>query len=536
MLGCPLLPSAWAALVLLVLLGALFSLSELARKRATSSTATQTSPGKGWALGRQLWSSLSQVWSSSPSPSCSLPGPPSLPIFGNILDLAREHLPEHLTSLARRYGNIYRLRCGSTDMVVLNSTELIREALVKKWSDFAGRPQSYTGDVVCGGGKDLSLGDYSGVWRAQRRLVHSALQRCRASVLETVITQEAQRLKQVLLGYQETPVDLSEDFTLAASNIITTLVFGKQYEKGDPELSSLHSCLNEIVSLWGSPWISILDSLPFLRRLPNPPFARLLKAVARRDDIIRAHLEDYKKQRLGCSTGGDITAALLQSLESPGEAPESEALTEGHVHMAIVDLLIGGTETTASWLSWTVAFLLHSPQVQSSVSSELRSVLVSRCPVYSDRQTLPHLSALINEVLRLRPVAPLAVPHRATRDSSIAGHFIPKDTVVIANLFGAHHDPALWSAPYCFRPERFLGRGAGAAARGLLPFGGGARLCLGEGVARTELFLFAAHLLRDFEFLPPGGEGPPDLRGAVSVVHKVKPFRVIARPRPPTSC
>uniref|UniRef100_A0AAY4CGV4 Steroid 21-hydroxylase n=1 Tax=Denticeps clupeoides TaxID=299321 RepID=A0AAY4CGV4_9TELE len=74
----------------------------------------------------------------------ALPGPPSLPLLGNMLDLARDHLPSHLTTLARRYGNIYRLQCGSTTMVVLSSADVIREALVRKWSDFAGRPHSYT--------------------------------------------------------------------------------------------------------------------------------------------------------------------------------------------------------------------------------------------------------------------------------------------------------------------------------------------------------------------------------------------------------
>ncbi|MBN3295255.1 CP21A hydroxylase, partial [Amia calva] len=464
---------------------------------------------------------------SSPSPS--LPSPPSLPLLGHSLHLSHSHLHEHLTALARRYGNIYLLRCRGTRVVVLSSNEVIREALVKKWSDFAGRPQTYTGNAVCGVGVDISLGDYSPVWREQRRRVHCAIQHSRVSTLQHTITEEARRLKEVLLSYNGAPVDLMDDFTVAASNVITTLVFGKRYERGSPELSSLLSCLNEVVSLWGSPWITILDSFPLLRKLPNPAFARLMKAVARRDDIIRERLQEYKCQ--GQTPGGDITADLLQSLECPEGASGREALSETHVHMSIVDLLIGGTETMAAWLGWAIAFLQHRPEVQDSVSEELHSVLGNQCPEYSDREALPWLGALVSEVLRLRPVAPLAVPHCATRDSSIAGYFIPKDTVVIPNLYGAHHDPQLWSDPYCFRPERFLGEGA-SSSRLLLPFGGGARLCLGESIARTEIFLFTAHLLRDLQFLPPGNEEPlPDLRGTASVVHKPKPFRVIVRPR-----
>ncbi|XP_026854898.2 steroid 21-hydroxylase isoform X1 [Electrophorus electricus] len=471
---------------------------------------------------------LSSLFPHSVSPC--LPGPPPLPLLGNIHELTRDHLPLHLTALARRYGNIYRLYCGNTTMVILNSSEIIREALVKKWSDFAGRPHSYTGDKVSGGGQSISLGDYSEEWKTHRRLAHSALQRCTADSLHSIIEKQALHLKQVLLDYNEKAVDLSEDFTVAASNVITTLTFGKSYNKSSVELQELHGCLNEIVALWGSPWITALDSFPLLRWLPNPPFSRLMKEVARRNELIRTHLEEFK-QKTGGKEEGTLAASLLRCLESPDGTAQKMTLTAIRMHMTIVDLLIGGTETAAAWLSWAIAFLLHRPEVQAAVHEELRTVLQGQDPRYSDRHRLPYLCAVINEVLRLRPVAPLAVPHKASRDSRIAGYFIPKDTVIIPNLFGAHHDPEVWSDPYSFRPERFLDRGGGSL-RALMPFGGGARLCLGESVAKMELFLFTAYLLRDFQFMPASQEEPlPDLRGVASVVLKARPYRVIARPR-----
>nr|XP_054596296.1 steroid 21-hydroxylase isoform X1 [Nothobranchius furzeri] len=496
------------------------------------------------------------------SSSPALPGPPSRFLIGNMMEMTHDHMPSHLTNLAQRYGNIYRLKCGSTTLVVLNSGEVIREALVKKWSDFAGRPASYTGDIVSGGGRNISLGDYTEEWRAHRRVVHSALLRCCQQSLHGVIERQALHLRkvqktisscgnlswnvassrdltklglfttQVLMDYQGTAADLSEDFTVAASNVITTLAFGKEYDKTSSELQELHSCLNEIVGLWGSSWISALDSFPLLRKLPNPVFARLLKEVARRDEIIKQHLRDYKLQ--DNKKADAIMGSLLQAFDKQNNAEQGQLLTDVHVHMTTVDLLIGGTETTAAWLNWTVAFLLHRPEVQTRVYEELCTVLEERYPKYSDRHRLPVLSSVINEVLRLRPVAPLAVPHRAIRDSSIAGYFIPKNTVIIPNLFGAHHDPAVWSEPYSFKPERFL-EGGGGSARSLMPFGGGARLCLGESLAKMELFLFTAYLLRDFEFiLPERGAPLPDLTGLASVVLKIEAYRVVARPRPLT--
>ncbi|XP_077384189.1 steroid 21-hydroxylase isoform X2 [Festucalex cinctus] len=477
-------------------------------------------------------------------PTCpqgkSVPGPPSIFLLGNMLELTPNHLPSHLTRLAQRYGHIYQLKCGNTSMVVLNSSDVIREALVKKWSDFAGRPISFTGDIVSGGGRSISLGDYDDEWRAHRRLVHGALLRCCQQSLHEVIEKQAAHLCKVLKAYQGGAVDLSEDFTVAASNVITTLTFGKDYDKSSSELQELHTCLNEIVDLWGSCWISALDSFPLLRKLPNPVFSRLIREVSKRDDIIRKHLDDFKSQDNKAES--TITGHLLNGLHTKNEVVIGMInqaltlnrpfmlLTDTRVHMATVDLLIGGTETTAAWLNWTVAFLLHRPEVQTRVFEELCTVPEAHYPKYSERHKLPVLSALVNEVLRLRPVAPLAVPHRAVRDSSIAGYFIPRNTVIIPNLFGAHHDPSVWTEPYSFKPERFL-EGGGASPRALIPFGGGARLCLGESVAKMELFLFTAYLLRDFHFIPTEAS-LPDLTGIASVVLKVKRYKVIACPRP----
>uniref|UniRef100_A0A3Q3IHP7 Steroid 21-hydroxylase n=1 Tax=Monopterus albus TaxID=43700 RepID=A0A3Q3IHP7_MONAL len=467
---------------------------------------------------------LSRFLPRSTSPS--LPGPPSFFLIGNMMELTHDHLPIHLTNLAQRYGAIYRLKCGNTTMVILNSSEVIREALVKKWSDFAGRPLSYTADIVSGGGCSISLGDYNKEWRAQRRAVHSALQRCCRQSLHNLIERQALHLRKVLIGYQGSAVDLAEDFTVATSNVITTLALGKEYNKSSSELQQLHSCLNEIVALWGSSWFKC-------SKLPNPVFSRLLKEVAKRDEMIKNHLSRYKSQAK--ENKDTITGSLLQGLDKQHNTEHGVLLTETHVHMATVDLLIGATETTAAWLSWTVAFLLHRPEVQTRVYEELCTVLEGRYPKYSDKHRLPFLCSLISEMLRLRPVAPLAVPHRAIRNSSVAGYFIPKDTVIIPNLFGAHHDPAVWSDPYSFRPERFL-EGGGGSTHALIPFGGGARLCLGESVAKMELFLFTAYLLRDFQFIPPESEASlPDLRGVASVVLKVKPYTVIASPRPMTN-
>uniref|UniRef100_A0A2K5LN80 Cytochrome P450 family 21 subfamily A member 2 n=1 Tax=Cercocebus atys TaxID=9531 RepID=A0A2K5LN80_CERAT len=132
-------------------------------------------------------------------------------------------------------------------------------------------------------------------------------------------------------------------------------------------------------------------------------------------------------------------------------------------------------------------------------------------------------------VLRLRPVVPLALPHRTTRPSSISGYDIPEGTVIIPNLQGAHLDEMVWERPHEFWPDRFLEPGKTSRA---LAFGCGARVCLGEPLARLELFVVLTRLLQAFTLLPPG-DALPSLQPLphCSVILKMQPFQVRLQPR-----
>ncbi|CAI5768229.1 steroid 21-hydroxylase [Podarcis lilfordi] len=386
-----------------------------------------------------------------------LPGPRALPFVGNLLHLFHPDLPIHFHDLARQYGSIFRLRLGSKDMVVLNSTDLIREALLRKWSDFAGRPHGFVADLVSLGGKDLSLGNYTPTWRLQRKMAHVAFQRCLRGNMEQIVQSQARQLCKAFHGYGGKPVDLAKDFSLQACGVICSVLFGPL---DNFTIEKLHDCIYKIMENWGAISVQVVDALPFLKVFPNANLRHLLSCIKSRD-------------------------ALVQ-----------------HV--------------------------MKKHQIQERIHEELMAVVgTSRDPTYSDREHLPFLNATILETLRLRPSAVLALPHMTIRDTSLSGFSIPKGTTVITNLYGAHHDESKWHHPLEFRPERFLEEDpSGEAQRQLIPFGCGARVCLGETLGRMEAFHVLAHTLRDFQILPPSPGDLPDLRGFYRFIVHCKPFRV----------
>uniref|UniRef100_A0A8C9FB32 Steroid 21-hydroxylase n=1 Tax=Pavo cristatus TaxID=9049 RepID=A0A8C9FB32_PAVCR len=446
--------------------------------------------------------------------------------WGGALHLLHPGGPQHLHILTRTYGDPLCLRLGGREVVVLSSAAAIREALARRWGDFVGRPHSYLASLVSRGGQDLALGDASPEWRQQRGATRGALARA-VRHLEPLLELQGWALCQELSSYGAAPVDLFEAFAFHTCSTICRLAFGDLMPP-EAEVRSFTRCVVELLEVWGRASVRALDVLPPLRVLPNPGLRELLRLVECRDTFVETQIRWHQ----GCASPprDTVLGALLGGDPTVPMGP----LGGDRLHMALVDLFIGGTETTAAALLWAVAFLLHHPQVQDRVRAELRQVLgPTGTPKPGDMGRLPLLRATVTETLRLRPPAPLALPHCARRHSSIAGIPVPAGSIVIPNLFAAHHDPKIWDRPDEFLPERFLQ--PGAPWRALLPFGCGARSCVGEALARAELFVFLGHILQRFRLEPPSDGALPHLGVTAGTVLRCTPFRVRLVPCPPHS-
>ncbi|XP_028639203.1 steroid 21-hydroxylase isoform X3 [Grammomys surdaster] len=447
------------------------------------------------------------------------------PLAPGFLHFLRPNLPVYLLGLTQKLGPVYRIRLGLQDVVVLNSNRTIEEALIQKWVDFAGRPPIIHGAMDL----DLSLGDYSVMWKAQKKLSRSALMLGMRESMEPLIEQLTQEFCERMRAQAGTPVTICKEFSLLTCSVICCLTFG---DKQDSTLvHGIHNCVRDLLQAWNHWSIQILDIFPLLRFLPNPGLWKLKQFQEIRDHIVKQQLRQHKDSLVAGGQWKDMIDYMLQGLEKQRDGKDTEQLHEGHVHMLVVDLFVGGTETTATTLSWAVAFLLHHPEIQKRLQEELDLNLgPSSQLLYKNRMQLPLLMATIAEVLRLRPVVPLALPHRATKTSSISGYDIPKDMIVIPNIQGANLDETVWELPSKFWPDRFLEPGRNPRTPS---FGCGARVCLGEPLARLELFVVLARLLQAFTLLPPADGTLPSLEPQpyAGINLLIPPFQVRLQPR-----
>uniref|UniRef100_A0A670XX72 Steroid 17-alpha-hydroxylase/17,20 lyase n=1 Tax=Pseudonaja textilis TaxID=8673 RepID=A0A670XX72_PSETE len=219
-----------------------------------------------------------------------------------------------------------------------------------------------------------------------------------------------------------------------------------------------------------------------------------------------------------------VCSLCFNSSYEPGD-PEFESMLQ--YSQGIVDTV--AKQNMVDIFSWL--------QVQQKIQEELdQKIGFNRHPVLADRQHLNYLEATISEVLRIRPVAPLLIPHEALADTSIGEYYIPKGTEVVINLWSIHHDEKEWEEPGKFIPDRFLDKDGNriySPSPSFLPFGAGVRVCLGETLAKMELFLFIAWILQKFSLTVPEGDTLPEPEGKFGVVLQVPTYRVNATLREP---
>ncbi|XP_052008204.1 cytochrome P450 1A1 [Xyrauchen texanus] len=448
-----------------------------------------------------------------------LPGPKPLPIIGNVLEVGNNpHLS--LTAMSKCYGSVYQIQIGMRPVVVLSGNETIRQALLKQGEEFSGRPELYSTKFISDG-KSLAFStDQVGVWRARRKLALSAL-RSFATVqgesaeyscaLEEHVIKEGlyliERLHTVMKA--DGSFDPFRHIVVSVANVICGICFGRRYSHDDEELVGLVTISDEFGKIVGSG--NPADFIPFLRFLPSKSMKKFLDINARFNNfiqkIVKDHYDTFDKDNIR-----DITDSLIDHCEDRKLDENSNVQLSDEKIVGIVNDLFGaGFDTISTALSWAVVYLVAYPEIQERLHKELNEKIgMDRTPRLSDRSEMPLLEAFILEIFRHSSFLPFTIPHCTTKDTSLNGYFIPKDTCVFVNQWQVNHDPELWKDPSSFNPDRFLSADGTELNKiegeKVMVFGLGKRRCIGEAIARIEVFMFLAILLQRLKFSVIPGE------------------------------
>jgi len=201
---------------------------------------------------------------------------------------------------------------------------------------------------------------------------------------------------------------------------------------------------------------------------------------------------DKHKEILDPNNPKDFMDILLANMDAEGWKNED-------IMAILLQTFLAGSETSSFTASWVIAYLIKYPEAQKQIHAEIDLVIgKERFPEFDDSQKMPYFNAVLNEVMRIRPVAPEALYHRATEDFTAAGYLIKKNTILVLNIYNICHNTKHWKNPESFIPERFLNWDAKNIV--FSPFGYGPRICAGQKIAKVNVFYILINILQKFEF------------------------------------
>ncbi|KAL3357163.1 hypothetical protein AABB24_017714 [Solanum stoloniferum] len=405
-------------------------------------------------------------FSRKKSTKCSYklpPGPPGLPFFGNMFELGTEPYKK-MSCLKHKYGPVLWLKLGiSTNFMVVQTAQAAEELFKNHDVSFADRfiPDVNQAHNYYQG--SLAIGRYGSFWRFQRRIctvemfVHKKIsetvpvrRKCVDDMLKWIE-------KAVNSAEKGSGIEVTRFLFLASFNMLGNLILSKDLV--DPESKEASEFFNAMKGINECAGIAnISDIFPSLRKFDLQSLRKkMTRDMGKAIEIMSMFLKEREEERKeGAEKRNDFLDVLLE-FEGTGK-DEPAKLSEHEIKIFVLELFLGGTETTSSSVEWALTELLRHPQAMDKVKSEISKVIgPNRKFEESDIDNVPYMQAVIKESLLLHPPVPFLIPRETIQDTKFMGYDVPKGTQVLVNAWAIGRDPECWDDPMSFKPERLLG-------------------------------------------------------------------------------
>ncbi|XP_043717153.1 cytochrome P450 71B10-like isoform X2 [Telopea speciosissima] len=461
------------------------------------------------------------------------PGPPKRPIIGNLHQLGE--LPHRsLGQFSKEYGPIMLLQLGRIPNIVISSAELASEILKFHDLDCCNRPDLMGPRRLSYNNLDIAFGRHNNYWREMRKVcIQELFSVKRVQSYHSIREEElASMISSISKSTSSTPINLSEILFNLNDDVTCRVAFGKIYKGRDlfdngkfgEAIAEADAMLSSFSGADYFPYVGwILDKFTGLH-------GRLENCFQKFDKFYQHLIDEHLNNERAEAEQEDIIDVLLKvGRDQTGAAP----LTHDHIKGILMNIFLGGVDTSAVTIVWAMTELVKNPQVMKKVQDEIRSTVGKKENVIEAIiEQLKYLKMVVKETLRLHPPAPILLPRETMHHFTINGYDIYPKIRVQVNVYAIGRDPKYWMNPEEFMPERFMDNSIDHKGTHFefLPFGAGRRSCPGIHMGISIIELTLANLLYAFDWGFPSGMKKEDINmdeEAGLTVHKKAPLYLV---------
>ncbi|PAA81604.1 hypothetical protein BOX15_Mlig034102g1, partial [Macrostomum lignano] len=440
--------------------------------------------------------------------SKSPPGPVGIPGFG-LLPLVmwrtatnkRHRFYLLMQEIQRKYGDLASFPLGTQELVLVSGYETMREMFAMNTDKFNGRPTTNFHKFMF---KDAGIiGSEGALWQEHRRFALRVLKDFGfgRNASELQIQEEAGQLVKFLSSKDGQLVDTRDFIGKAVANVVSRFIFSNFSSYED---SNFNEFLKNLGGVTNQNVVGLITA--FYRFMPvetalalSPTNRKQFDAITWIEDLSQQKVEEIRSTYNVDNEPSNYVEAYLQEQHRRGV--DLGTFTDFQLVKTIWELYIAGVDTTSNTLCWSLIYAALNPELQDRCHAEIMAKIGKRQASLKDKKELHYCQAFLDECQRISTLVPMSVDHRAIGDTEFRGYKISSGSIIFVNLYGLHHDERYFPKPDMFDPDRFLTPdGQYKPSEYLNQFGVGKRSCLGEVLARMEVFLFFVTFMQHFRF------------------------------------